>query len=551
MERPDESRTGLAWPLDLFPGRAGPLSAEQIQRWMWFLIALGILARAFRYALRFPLWGDESYLSASLLDRGFLDLTRPLEYHQVCPLLYLWVQRALVKLLGFSEYTLRLWGFACSIASLLLFRWLARCVLRGTALLMAVGIFAVGYPGIRYAAEAKPYECDLAVALVLLTCAVRWWRRPESDRWLWVLAAVLPLALGLSYPAVFVGGGIVAAVAVELRMSGSRHGWTAWAVAALSLAASFAGVYALCAGAQLSADLGNMAMYWSASFPPAGSPGALLGWLLSVHTGELLAYPVGGPRGGSLLTLVCCVVAIVVLCRKRQAGLLVLCLGPFFLNFCAALVHRYPYGGSVRLGLFLAPLVCLLTGVGIDAIFAGLLRRRGPGAPAELLIVPLLAAIAVGSMVRDCRLPGKSESDIRARDFARWFWYEMARDGELVCCKTDLQEKFASRVFEYGFSAQYLCNQRIYSARHARRQPPQWDRISERWPLRCVRYRSSLYPEPPEAISQWLGRMQARYRLVGRREYPLTHYRNQEREVDDVGTVDVYEFIPRAAAEKK
>ena len=144
------------------------LSPRQQAQWLWIFLAVGLSARLVRYLLRFPLWEDEAMLSTNYLDRGFLDLLKPLSYIQVAPTLFLWCQLAVVRLLGFSEYTLRLVPFACSIASLFLFRHLAGLLLRGTALVATFGIFAVAYPPIRYAAEAKPYGCDLFLALVML-----------------------------------------------------------------------------------------------------------------------------------------------------------------------------------------------------------------------------------------------------------------------------------------------------------------------------------------------------------------------------------------------
>jgi 4-amino-4-deoxy-L-arabinose transferase-like glycosyltransferase len=106
------------------------------------------------------------------LDRGYLELLRPLDFRQVAPFVYLWVPKTFVSVLGFSEYSLRLYVFLCSVASLLVFRRLAGRVLQGTARLLAVGTFAVAYPLLRYSAEAKPYGSDFFVSLVLLTLAV-------------------------------------------------------------------------------------------------------------------------------------------------------------------------------------------------------------------------------------------------------------------------------------------------------------------------------------------------------------------------------------------
>ena len=225
-------------------------------------LAVGVAARLIRYLLRFPLWGDEAMLAMNFLDRDYAGLMRPLDFHQVAPLLFLWIELTAVKLLGFHEWSLRLFPLLCSLASLFLFHRLARLLLRGTALVLAVGIFAVTYSGLRYAAEVKPYGVDLMVSTLLLLLAVRWWRQPDDTRWLWALAAVVPLALGLSYPAVFVAGGVSLAVAAVLLGTRSRRGWWAWAAYNLALAGSFLAWYRLAIGAQAGAELDVMSRMW-------------------------------------------------------------------------------------------------------------------------------------------------------------------------------------------------------------------------------------------------------------------------------------------------
>ena len=159
------------------------------------MLLLGIIVRSIRYFLQFPLWPDETYLAENYLDRSFLELMRPLDFMQIAPILYLWLQHAILKLLGFSELTLRLYVFACSIGSLFLFRYLAGRLLRGSSYLLAFGTFAVAYPLIRYSAKAKPYGSDMFVSLALLTLTVEWCRQPGNRRWWWALTLALPLAL--------------------------------------------------------------------------------------------------------------------------------------------------------------------------------------------------------------------------------------------------------------------------------------------------------------------------------------------------------------------
>ena len=79
--------------------------------------------------------------------------------------------------------------------------------------MLAVGLFAVAYPMTRYAAEAKPYGCDLLVALAILALTIEWLRRPDQTRWLWYLAALVGPAVGYSFPAIFMAGGVSLVIA--------------------------------------------------------------------------------------------------------------------------------------------------------------------------------------------------------------------------------------------------------------------------------------------------------------------------------------------------
>ena len=71
-------------------------------------MGLGVLLRIARYLMDYPLWWDEAFVAVNFIRRDYLDLLRPLDYGQVCPILFLWCELAIVKLLGFSEWSLRL-----------------------------------------------------------------------------------------------------------------------------------------------------------------------------------------------------------------------------------------------------------------------------------------------------------------------------------------------------------------------------------------------------------------------------------------------------------
>lgn len=540
----EAAAVGPGWRVEVIPAAEEPWPENAVSRGVWLFLALGLAARVVRYALRFPLWEDECFLSVNLIGRGFLDLTGPLDYYQVAPLLFLWAQRAVVGLAGFNEYALRLVPLVCGVASLGLFAWVARRLLTGLALLAGLAMFAVSYPPIRYAAEAKQYGGDLLAALVFAALLVAWYQG-RSTKWLWAMVALTPLAVGFSYPAVFVGAGASVFVAVALLGDRSRRGWGAWIVLNLVLAGSFAGLFALSARHQSQRSLAVMQECWKEGFPPVGSPGKLLVWLLDAHTSDMLAYPVGGHHGGSSATLVLCLVGLAVLARRRQGALVLLLLGPLAWSLLAAALHRYPYGQMTKFQIYMAPAICLLAGIGIAALTRLRYRSRAiPRLPAAA-VLGLLAALGAGSIVRDFLQPYKSVTVMRARDFARWFWFTAEFEGEVVCLKTDLGLDFSPATYNYGLSCLYLCNQKIYSPRHARGEPPRWERISAEWPLRCVEYRGARQPYDHQAASAWLETMQKRYRLVSRERFPFVNVRRLEQPASEFDYVEVYRFVPK------
>ncbi len=441
------------------------------QRLVVTFIALGVVLRLTRYLLGFPLWGDESMVAVNFLDRGYLDLIQPLEHWQICPLLFLWVELAVVKTLGFSELSLRLFPTLCSVASLFVFSDLARRTLSGAPRVLAVAVFAVSYYPIRHGAEVKPYACDLLASLVLLTLAVAWLNRPQRTRCLWGLAAAVPFCLGFSLPVVFIAGAV--SLALLPQVVKNRKVWLAYASYNAALLIGFAALFLVFTGPHLRASVeGHIHNHWTDAFPPLAEPWKLPLWLLEMNTGRMFAYPAGGPRGASALTTLCVLVALVGFWRSGRRSLALLCAAPFALTLVAAALHKYPYGGAARTTLYLAPIICLLTGAG----GAALLSWRVPQpAPRRALALAVLLLIGVGQIARDMSRPYKTEFDARRRGFSQWFWTDQAYDAELVCATTDLKLGFHRGLAQ---TPSLRCDQRIYSPRHRRREPPRWDRVS-------------------------------------------------------------------------
>lgn len=381
-----------------------------VGRWVLLLVGMNLLWRAVRYGIGFPIWGDEAFLAVNFQTRGFAGLIEPLDHYQIAPLLFLWIEEAVSRVLGFSEYALRLVPFAVGLASVLLFVKLSRQLLVRHAALLAIAVFAASYYPVRHAAEIKPYSMDLFVALLILLNA--WWVHNKSNsigRWL-AFGVLSAIAVWLSYPSVFVSGGALAVLGLDALRRRSIGEIIDAIFAGAMLGGSFIGMYLVFGAGQAAAGAGLAESgHWSFTFPPIKEPWLLPWWFIRVHTGNMFAYPNGGNEGGSAATFILFVFGCIGMWRTNRKALFLL-LSPLPLMFIAAVLEKYPYGGSARVAQHFAPAVCLLAGYGLLVVFRRFMTPRAALRAVSIACVVFIAFI-VGGMVRDSLEPYKKFSD--------------------------------------------------------------------------------------------------------------------------------------------
>jgi hypothetical protein len=530
--------------IDLYP-RIGDdrWSDAALARITWAFVGLGVTIRLVRLLLVHPLWGDECYVAANLIGRGYLGLLRPLDYQQVVPILFLWGELSIAKLLGFSEWSLRLLPTACAVASLFVFRHLAGRLMKGMPLLMGVAIVAVSLNPIRHGGEAKPYAVDFLASTVLLSMLVEWWREPGRAGWAWAMAAASPIAVGFSLPSVFVLGGISLAMLGRVAKGREPRLVVAYLAFNAAIVASFGASLALYRGEGSAEVKAFMDYYWSGMFPPFEHPASLIPWLLKAHTGHLFAYPAGGANGASVVTCLLVIAGLVDLRRRGRGAIALACVAPLGLALVASAARAYPYGESERLMQFEGPMICLLAGHGL-AWSIGRFHKQGTYRKVAVLSLVAFAGLGLGAIVGDLIHPCKTPSDLRAREFARWFWNEAGRDAELACARVDLGLDFEGGPPHHGRSADYLTYQKIYSPRHHAGRPLAWSNVSAGRPLRCVLYDG--VPADSPLFEAWMGRMARHYRLARVETYRV-NAGAAPRSVSYEDHFAVLEFIPIGA----
>ncbi|MBN2310266.1 MAG: glycosyltransferase family 39 protein, partial [Candidatus Hydrogenedentes bacterium] len=310
-----------------------------------------------------------------------------------------------VALFGTSEFALRLPSLVAGLAALPLFWLAARRWLDRTALPVALGLFAVAGPLIRYASELKQYSWDVAVALALLLAAsyAERARRRTVALALWAVAGAA--AVWCSHAAVFVlaGAGTVLA-ASHVRQRDWRRAAEVAAVAAVWVA-SFAPCYLLSLRT-LSGDA-VVKSWWSAAYMPLPptSPSDVK-WFLETFV-ALFTHPLGLTLAG--LGAVAFLAGLPGAFRRAPVTACML-LAPVAVALLASGLRLYPFTG--RFLLFTAPLLLPFTAVGVD----GLRALGGRAGLRALVIIALLLQPALEAL-DDLVLPDTPEGVRPAVDY--------------------------------------------------------------------------------------------------------------------------------------
>ena len=515
---------------------------RRCERLAWTFVAVGIALRLGRYLLRYPLWGDELMLAGSFLERDYADMLRPLDSLMIAPLLFLWAEVTAIKLGGYSEWTLRLFPLLNGIVGLVVFRHLAGRLMRGVPLLIATAMLALAYYPIRHASEMRPYASDLTVAVLLVAGAVEWLREPSRSRYLWALALFGPLAVGTSYPAVFVAGAVSVGLAWPVWKQRNRGVTVAFVAYNLAIVASFLLFLKLAAAAQYQNSSGEMTRQWAYAFPPLAEPWRVPNWLLTVLCGEMFAYPFGGDRSASIATTLCFAVGCFVLYRTKRYTLLTMTVAVFGLALVAASLHRYPFAGE-RCMQYLAPFICAGAGLGGGFLIAASRKARTQ----RHVLIGLnvgFAAIAIGMGTYFMLVPYKHRVDAVHRGFARWFWEQQSVGADVVCLRSDEGRDFGTYP-----NSLYLCNQRIYAPpRDKNAAVATVAETKEGAPkkLRCVAFQTHTEIRDEAAVAAWLKEMEAKYVLSDRQEYRVQI--NIPRLPEEIGIYEVFEFTPKTIA---
>ncbi len=353
------------------------------------LVFAGVAIRILVYAHNRSLWLDEASLACNIISRDYEKLTLPLDDNQAAPIGFLMIVKSITRVLGDSEYALRLFPLLCGLLALIGFVGIAKRLQSQTATRIAIGLFAFCPTLIVYSSEFKQYSTDVLAAIVVTRLSLRICDTEYRMRDLVLLGIVGGIATIFAHTSVF----ILAGISLVLTLKARSYARVFKVALCISIwLAIFASVYFM--HLRGASDNRFLYQFWQESFVPW--PPYRIGdakWFPRIFL-AFFENPAGFVLDDISLAPLAAIVFTIgaVSLWNRDPQLLVICLAPWGMVLIAAAIHKYPFGD--RLVLFLVPSAILIVSEGSSVIIVASKQFRCLYIiPAVLLFSPVMTAI--------------------------------------------------------------------------------------------------------------------------------------------------------------
>ncbi|MHB1560395.1 MAG: hypothetical protein ACYC61_23330 [Isosphaeraceae bacterium] len=336
----------------------------------WLALAVGVILRVWGYADGRELYRDERSLLRNLVLLPVFDFHTTLAEYQLAPPGYLVLERMLVRLPGNDVMAARSVALVCGIASLFLFRDVARRLLLPYAVPVAMGFFALSDWLIYYSAEIKHYSGDLALGLATILLTLRAGPSPErsSRRALLALAILGAVGVWFSYTLIFILAAVGTYLMARGLVRGDVRGRLIFAAMGAAWLVSFVGCYVV--SHRILSKESFIWNWWDFAFLPIPPQSAAElktdFWAIAnlFDSPSDVKMPIGMIPTAIVAMLLWIVGAISL--GRRRPGWLYLLAAPLAFTLAASALHQYPFHG--RLLIFLVPAVQMLVAEGGAAL---------------------------------------------------------------------------------------------------------------------------------------------------------------------------------------
>jgi hypothetical protein len=414
------------------------------------VVLIGVCARVLLFGHSRALWMDETSLALNIVQRSYRELVKPLAYAQGAPVGFLWLEKLIGSIGGYSDRSLRLLPLIAGCLALYVVGKVAAKVNEAPVAPIAAAMLAFSPFAIYFSSEVKQYSVDLLCSAVLLLLFLRFADGEASTP---TVAIAVVASMWLSHPATFVVFGCLAVLGIRVYRYGDIHARAGYVRLGIICLLNFVLLWILSLRAL--SKHGYMLAFWASDFMPRLPHTRDEFRWFSDHYLEFFANPAGLlPQVAAVLFVIGCVSMYY---RKRAA--LGLILAPLWPLLFACFLHKYPLSG--RLLLFLLPIVAVIVAEGVAGVAR--LTHWLPWGPAYGVVLVVLGAALLVPAARAIRSALNAPEGLNVQEMPQVLAYIRAHrepeDIEFVDCIARTSFLYYSRAedLDHAFITRHTC----------------------------------------------------------------------------------------------
>jgi hypothetical protein len=101
---------------------------------LYLIVFIGVFLAIYQFIYNRSLWLDEAKLALNIINKDFIGLTKPLDYHQVAPIGFLFIEKISVLILGKNELALRIFPLISFLTSIPFFYLLSNKLVKNNVI---------------------------------------------------------------------------------------------------------------------------------------------------------------------------------------------------------------------------------------------------------------------------------------------------------------------------------------------------------------------------------------------------------------------------------
>lgn len=338
----------------------------------YIILLSGITCSVIQFAYNRSLWLDEAVLAINIMERNFWELTKPLDYVQVAPILFLQIVKLFATFFPDTEFGLRLFPLLGYWASLFFFYRLSKLILKShTAIALALSLFICNYILIYYSSELKQYMTDVLVFLVLSYTTIKKNDSIGRDYMLLIVLGCICVFLSNVTPIILLTCGLYL-VYHHVMLAYQEKSLKILSVIFSSWFISFLIYFILFVYNHPARNA--MLDYWqhANAFLPANPISADFYGFLFIKVEMIFYTLLNFGKIGGICFIVLFVAGAVGLIYKKKIGIALFAFLPVMVHLVLSACKLYPF--DLRLILYLTPMIILTIALGFDHMVALVLR---------------------------------------------------------------------------------------------------------------------------------------------------------------------------------